>query len=95
MALPELTGPLNHEQLKALSTRLLGTSRNIYQLTRTLYDVEADDNVFDDLKAHYDLFKCELCGVWTSVEDDRTPDMVSDICLDCIFDDDLDEEDED
>ncbi len=83
---------LTDDQLILLANKLRGTRNNVYTLVKTLFRLDVTDSVFDQLKETAKLFKCEECNEWMDLQS-REPELVSDICRDCVDDmNDADEE---
>lgn len=71
---------LTDEQIEKLGDALIDTSKNIYSVCRSLFEVKGSDEDFDRLRKISKIFKCEECNRWwpISEESDR-----NDICQDC------------
>jgi hypothetical protein len=55
---------LSLAELRQLSDRLLGSSLHVYRTAEKMFGREFGDDIFDDLKVHCGLQKCEECNEW-------------------------------
>lgn len=73
---------LDAKQRSELASRLLGTQKNIYHLSKQLFGIEIDEATWALMDQECKIFKCEICDFFKlSKERDR---HVPDYCVDCF-----------
>lgn len=87
---PNSSSGLDDAQLGKLSLRLFGTTGNVYELCRAMFQREVTDGVFNDLGRKLGLCRCEFCSVWKHKDkgnySDDPKDGVSFVCKKCLDD---------
>ena len=78
-------------QYKQLARTLGGTRWNVYTLAETTFGIKVGEEVFDGLKQHASLCKCEMCDEWKD-KSEMSKDVTGDVCEECMGGDDMDDE---
>ena len=88
--MPELTD----DRIAELAAALVGTTKNVHCVADTRFGADADDSVFDRLRAA-GVMECEGCGRWQRAENfpKNTPEEPT--CLLCLAEAEDDEDDDD
>lgn len=89
---PKPKSGLTVRQLIELAERLDGTRGHVYYLAGTLFKKTVGEEIFEDLKVHGELFKCELCDRWRDLSM-LDPDL-NDYCAECVIEMNLSEDDD-
>jgi len=91
---PEAKVTRTPEQLDQIAKLLLGTTQNVYRVAERVLGTPVEEEIFDELKEHSNIFKCEECNEWMHVSNkDRALDGLCTACVDAMNDD-LNEEPE-
>lgn len=86
---------LTPEQFQELGSYLIRYGGNVYFVAKSKYGYdsgseEASDALFEGLKTHANIFKCEMCDQWKDLSE-REKSAISDSCSECLEGDDLDD----
>lgn len=73
---------LTDEQLIKLAEALLHTGNNVYRIAERMFGVTVESSIFDSLSEVADIFQCDECGIWMSI-DDKSDGRVE-CCNDCV-----------
>ncbi len=71
---------LTDEQLQELAVHILYTSRNVYTLCLSLFNIEVEDDIFDTLRVKENIFICEECSIWYNI---ATKEHSVNVCMNC------------
>jgi hypothetical protein len=71
---------LTKSDYQKLSLELVGTQKNVYPLSLTLFQYEFKDKDLDKLESLFGLRRCVECGTWV---DTPKPDTHPDACDEC------------
>ena len=72
---------LTPAQVRDLGAKLKGTTGNVYRIAASMFNVEADDALWERLSQLAGIFKCEVCGYWLSA--DKKAGWTVGTCTDC------------
>lgn len=86
---------LTPEQFKELGSQLIRYGGNVYFAAKGKYGYNSDSEeagnaLFEGLKTHAGIFKCEMCDQWKDLSE-RERSAVTDSCSECLGGDDLDD----
>lgn len=79
MGKPDRT--LGDEQYCKIAEKLDGTHGNACRLALKMFNVEWDDQDYQELRKVTGLFSCAECGIWTG--EDGLAEGYSETCSDC------------